>query len=400
MRTDEHSTVTGAPRAMVPVLAAAAFVIFAQIFMIAPVLPALAQAFSTTAGHIGLAIPLYLIPHGVLTLAWGPISDRFGRRRVIMGSLIAFVVLAVLTTLAPTANAFLAMRMVTAFAASGVVPIALALVGDLIPYQQRGHALGWLFGGMAGGMAFGAAGGALAEPLLGWRGLFGVAAAFGLVLLIAATVLRAIPSHAEAAEAPVASSDGYSALLRTARGRRTYGYVLINALVQSGIYSWFGLFLHVHYGLDEVGIGLAMLGYGLPGFVLGPVIGRAADRWGRARVIPAGVALTSVCAFALAAPLPAIGAQIAIVLLSLGYDMTQPPLAGIVTDLPGSRGKAMGFNAFTLFTGFGIGALIFQIAFTWTDFTTAFLLFGGAAAIAALAAIPLFRSERPTEHQD
>ena len=146
---------------MVPVLAAAAFVIFAQIFMIAPVLPALAQAFSTTPGHIGLAIPLYLIPHGVLTLVWGPISDRFGRRRVIMGSLIAFVVLAALTTLAPTANTFLATRMVTALAASGVVPIALALVGDLVPYQQRGHALGWLFGGMAGGMAFGAAGGAL-----------------------------------------------------------------------------------------------------------------------------------------------------------------------------------------------------------------------------------------------
>jgi predicted MFS family arabinose efflux permease len=134
---------------MVAVLAAAAFVIFAQIFMIAPVLPALAQAFSTTPGHIGLAIPLYLIPHGLLTLVWGPISDRFGRRRVIMGSLIAFVVLAALTTLAPNANAFLAMRMLTAFAASGVVPIALALVGDLIPYKQRGHALGWLFGGAA-----------------------------------------------------------------------------------------------------------------------------------------------------------------------------------------------------------------------------------------------------------
>jgi hypothetical protein len=59
----------------------------------------------------------------------------------------------------------------------------------------------------------------------------------------------------------------------------------------------------------------------------------------------------------------------------------------------------MGFNAFTLFTGFGIGALIFQITFTLTGFTTAFLLFGGAAAIAALAAIPLFRSERPKEHQ-
>ena len=80
--------------------------------------------------------------------------------------------------------------------------------------------------------------------------------------------------------------------------------------------------------------------------------------------------------------------------LSLGYDMTQPPLGGIVTDLPGNRGQAMGLNVFTLFTGLGLGSLLFQAALTW-GFPFAFTTFGAAALIAAAVAIPLFRSERP-----
>ena len=384
------------PAAMLAVLTAAAFVIFAQAFMVAPILPALARAFATTPAVAGLAVPAYLIPYGAMTLVWGPVSDRLGRRPVILASLAAFSALTGLTALAPTAGVFLGMRLVTALGASGVVPIALALIGDQVPYARRGRALGWIFGGMAGGMAFGAACGALAEPLLGWRGLFLAAAAAGLILLAAALILRALPATPRpAAPTPLRRvAAGFAGLLRTGRARRTYTYILINAVVQSGIYTWLGLFVHQRFGLGELGIGLTLLGYGIPGFLLGPLIGRAADRWGRARIIPAGVMLTAACALALAAPLPRAGVQAAIVLLSLGYDMTQPPLAGIVTDLPGHRGQAMGLNVCTLFTGFGLGALLFQAALT-AGFPAAYLLFGGTAALAATAAVRLFATERP-----
>jgi hypothetical protein len=106
------------------------------------------------------------------------------------------------------------------------------------------------------------------------------------------------------------------------------------------------------------------------------------------------VALGGTCALTLAAPLPLFAAQIAIVALSLGYDMTQPPLGGIVTDLPGNRGQAMGLNVFTLFTGFGLGSLTFQ-ALLPAGFPVALTVFGVAALAAAILAIPLFRTELP-----
>ena len=249
---------------------------------------------------------------------------------------------------------------------------------------------------MAGGIAVGAAGGALAEPVIGWRGLFLAAAAGGLVLFLVAVGTRSLPVTSRPATVPPlrAVAAGYRGLLRDPRGRRTYSYVLINAVLQSGVYTWLGLYLTQRFGLGELGIGLTLLGYGIPGFLLGPLIGRVVDRYGRARIIPAGVALGAVCALLLAVALPRIAVQATVVALSLGYDMTQPPLGGIVTDLPGNRGQAMGLNVFTLFTGLGLGSLLFQAALTW-GFPLAFTTFGAAALTAAAVAIPLFRGERP-----
>lgn len=370
--------------------------IFVQAFMIAPILPQLAKVFHTTTGLVGLAVPAYLIPYGAMTLVWGPLSDRLGRRPVIIASLAAFTVLTAGTAFTGNAATFIGMRLATAIGASGVVPIGLALIGDAFPFQRRGRALGWLFGGMAGGIAAGAAGGALLEPLLAWSGLFVAAGAGGLVLLILAAAARLLPKTPRPAAAPPlrAVARGYAALLGTARGRRTYGYVLINAVLQSGIYTWLGLYLTHRFGLGERGIGLALLGYGIPGFLLGPVIGHLADRYGRARIIPAGVALSAACALLLATPLPLPTVQVAIAALSLGYDMTQPPLGGIVTDLPGNRGQAMGLNVFTLFTGMGLGSLLFAVLLP-AGFPTALSIFGLAAVLAAVVAAALFRKERP-----
>ncbi len=142
-----------------------------------------------------------------------------------------------------------------------------------------------------------------------------------------------------------------------------YAYVLLNAVFHSGVFTWLGLYFARRYGLGEVGIGLALLGYGVPGFLLGPPIGRLADRWGRRWLVPAGLGIAALAAGVLICDVSLVTAAFAVTLLSLGYDMTQPLLAGIVTALGGQRGgQAMGLNVFMLFTGFGLGSLLFGAA--------------------------------------
>jgi predicted MFS family arabinose efflux permease len=381
------------------ILAGATFLIFFQAYMVAPLIPRLAVIFSVSEERIGLIVPAYMIPYGIATLFYGVLADRIGRRRILLASLIAFIALTALTATAQTETQLGMWRLATGIGASGVVPLALSLIGQLFPYEQRGRPLGWLFGAMAGGMAFGSTVGALAEPLLGWRALFvGVAVLGGVALVLLLPYRAPLDSGVGAGLQLKTVMAGYRTLLGSARGFRTYGYVILNGIFHSGIYTWLGAYFAQRYQLGEVGIGLALLGYGVPGFFLGPVIGRLADRWGRRWLIPAGLGVAAVAALVLAEPAPLVAAAVAVTVLSLGYDMTQPLLAGIVTQLAPERpGQAMGLNVFCLFTGFGLGSLVFGVALR-AGFPAAFIFFFGFQAALALLGLFLFSTERMASH--
>lgn len=381
---------------LVRLLAVITFLIFFQAYMIAPMIPRLSGEFAVSAEVIGLAVPAYLIPYGVSTLFYSLLSDWIGRRRIMLASLVAFISLTALTASATSAGQMILWRLLTGFGASGVVPLALALMGELFPYEQRGRPLGWLFGAMAGGMAFGSTFGVLLEPVVGWQGVFLGVSGFGLLLfiLLQPSVHILGDRSANGALSVGAVLTGYKDLLSTSRGLRTYMYVFVNAIFHSGVFTWLGLYFAQLYGLREVGIGLALLGYGIPGFLLGPAIGHAADRWGRRWLLPTGIAVAALSATALIPERSLLVAVVAVTALSLGYDMTQPLLAGIVTSLnPRRPGQAMGLNVFTLFTGFGIGSLLFGRALQ-LGFGAALGMFAVVQFAAGIVAVFLFRHEK------
>lgn len=369
--------------------------IFFQAYMVAPILPRLAQLFAVSPERMGLIVPAYLVAYGAAVMFFGPLSDRHGRKPVILASLAGFVVLTALTGLATNLGTLIGLRFLTGLVASGVIPIAVALVGDVFSYADRGRALGWLFGAMAGGMAFGSSLGAILDPYLTWRGLFfGVALGTAVVvwLLMRAASFparRARPDGGATWRETVAALRG---LLRLPRAQRAYVYVFINAVFQSGVYTWLGYYFVVRYGLSEVGVGLALLGYGVPGLLLGPTIGRVADRHGRKLLIPAGLAVGGLSALILGAGGGVLVGAVVVATLSLGYDMVQPLLAGVVTDLGVPQGVAVGFMAFILFIGFGLGSLVFSAAMVF-GVRAALVIFGTAALVAAGFGWPLFRTE-------
>src|SRR5258708_32391930 len=172
------------------------------------------------------------------------------------------------------------------------------------------------------------------ESIIGWRSLFvgvAIAATVVLIFLIPYGSLLGGPApgpHASLREVFA----GYRSLLGDGRGFRTYAYVFWNSIFHSGVYTWLGVYFARRYGLSDFGIGLALLGYGVPGFLLGPLVGRAADRWGRLWLIPAGIATPAVAAAVFVGSLSIVGATPAITGLSLGYDLTQPLLAGVLNS--------------------------------------------------------------------
>jgi predicted MFS family arabinose efflux permease len=381
--------------ALLRILSASAFLVFFQSYLVAPLIPALAVEFHASTNLLGMLVPAYMLPYGISTLFYGPLSDRVGRRPVILTLLAMMVVTTAGVATARTVHQMLAWRLLGGIATGGIVPIALALLGDLFPYAERGRPMGWMFGALAGGMAFGSTLGAFLNPVIGWRREFLMTAFLSGITLAFAIRLRhsferKLPPH------PLSASEvisGYMNLFSDPRAAKGYIYTFLNGIFHSGVFSWLGLYFSERYHLGDEGIGLALLGYGIPGMLLGPVIGHVADRYGRKRIIPSGIFVAAVSAAALIPRSPLLLSKFFIATLSLGYDMSHPLLAGIITSVnPGRRGLSMGMNAFVLFSGFGLGTLIFEIVLR-SGFSVSLAVFAAAQLCLGLLAIPLFSGE-------
>src|ERR1700722_15638754 len=176
--------------ALLRILSAGAFLVFFQTYLVAPLIPALAVEFHSSTNLLGMLVPAYMLPYGISTLFYGPLSDRIGRKPVILTLLAMMVVTIAGVATARTVHEMLAWRLLGGIATGGIVPIALALLGDLFPYAERGRPIGWMFGAMAGGMAFGSSVGALLNPIIGWRKEFLITAFLSGITLAFAIRLR------------------------------------------------------------------------------------------------------------------------------------------------------------------------------------------------------------------
>jgi len=165
--------------------------------VLSPALPALAAAFGVGAREIAWVFTLYLLANVAAIPVATQLADRYGRRPVYVGCVTVFAVGSAIAILAPSFGVFLFARAMQAAGAGGIFPVATAAIGDRIPPQRRGAALGML--GAIWGLA------AIVGPLVGgtiahflsWHWIF----AANIPLAAAVIVLARTHVPAEAAHA-------------------------------------------------------------------------------------------------------------------------------------------------------------------------------------------------------
>jgi predicted MFS family arabinose efflux permease len=364
--------------------------------MVAPLIPDLSHYFNATEQTIGLIVPAFLIPYGAFTLFYGLLADKTGTRSIILTSFFLFAVFTACTAISKSVPQLIIWRLLTGVGASGVIPISLAWIGQTYAYKERGRPIGFIFGAVAGGGAFGASVGVFLESFIGWRMLFfGVGVIALLIWAVLYGAYRKVSMDRAVSRGLTLRKvfEGYKQLLTSFRGRNAYLFVFLNGIFTSGVYTWLALYFERTFSLNGWQIGLALLGYGVPGFVFGPFIGKLADRFGRSRLLPLGLLTGSASALILVFNIPLTIAKVAVITLSLGFDLTQPLLAGIVSQVGRERGgQAMSVMAFALFVGFGLGSYLFGLALK-LGFTDALIIFSLFQMILFIIAIPVFKHE-------
>ncbi len=150
--------------------------------MFLPSLPSMTAYFDTEYGIMQLSVSLFLMGNAVLQLVLGPLSDRFGRRPVILASVAVFVLATLGTLFATTVEAFLAFRMCQAVVVAGIV-LSRAVVRDMVDESQSASMIGYVTMGMAIVPMIAPVFGGLMDELFGWQASFVLMLVCGLAIL-------------------------------------------------------------------------------------------------------------------------------------------------------------------------------------------------------------------------
>lgn len=356
-----------ATRSAVTLLSLASFFSGAALRICDGLLPRLASDFAITAGTAGQVVLTFAIAYGVSQLAFGPLGDRFGKARVICGALFACAAGAAASALAPGFDALVGLRVLWGVAAGGVIPLALAWIGDAVPYEQRQATLARLLMGTLSGMAAGQLGGGLfADSALGWRGAFGtLCVGYVVVALLLFTRLRSIP-----AAPPLPSRGAFAVFGQLASVLSVpWARVVVGAAMAEGIFllgpmAYLPAYLHQRFGTALSAASAMIALYAIGGLFYAMVARHIVRRFGERRMALAGgwaMGFGFLAWFAM--PMAWLAAPIALA-VGFGTYLFHNTLQTNATQMaPAMRGTGMALFAFCLFVGQAIGVWLAGYAF-------------------------------------
>lgn len=327
-----------------------------------PSLPGMAAHFNTTPAVIGLSIGLYLFVNAVLQLVVGPISDRFGRRRVILVGLLAYMIATVGCIYAPTATVFLIFRMAQASIAVGMV-LSRAVVRDTTPADEAGSKIAYVTMGMAVVPMIGPAIGGFLEQNYGWQSNFWVLLGTGMAVFV--LVWFDLGETAEPSEFTLAEQ--YREMPELLRSPRFWGYTAATTFSAGAFFAFLGgaPFVGAHvYGLEPAEFGIYFAAPSLGYFFGNYAAGRYSARVGINRMLIIGlIILVLACGVSLVLALTGMHSLnlffALMVPVGFGNGMSIPNgVSGSLSVRPKLAGTASGLNgAIMLGGGAGISAL-------------------------------------------
>lgn len=174
-------------------------------------LPSLATAFGVSFQSVQWVVIAYLLAITVVSVGVGRLGDAVGRRRVLLGGILLFTAASALCAAAPTLPALIAARAIQGVGAAALMALTVALVGDSVPAERTGRAMGLLGTTSAIGTALGPSLGGLMISGPGWRVVFLVMVPLGLLNLL--LVARHVPGAAPGKRTNREPFDGVGALL-------------------------------------------------------------------------------------------------------------------------------------------------------------------------------------------
>jgi predicted MFS family arabinose efflux permease len=353
-----------------------------------PLVPTLAGEFGRTIPQVAMMATAFSICYAIGQPFLGPIADAVGKARTILVSVAALVVMLVACALAGNFETLFVLRMLMGVFAGGIIPIAMAAIGDRAPMSERQVALGRFLTIMIVGQTAGAAASGVIADHFGWRAVMMTAAGLaGIATTMVLVVLKPRPDASREALSIANAIGRYRSLFRNPHTLALYGLVILEGALIFGIMPYVAAILGDRSGVGATEAGFAVGGAGLGGLVYGFTVRRLVAHLGPARMVLAGglIMATAIAVFALPF-LPWWTAIGCFIVQGFGFFLMHGTFQAQATELaPTARGSAVALFACSLFCGHALGPII--VGALKVSFGASIALLAMATGIALLGII-------------
>lgn len=369
---------------LILVLGACGFASTFTMRIVDPLVPTLAMEFTRTIPQVAAIATAFSFAYALGQPFLGPVADSVGKLRTISTCLGALAVLSLAAAFAGSFDMLTAARMVAGVAAGGVIPIAMAAIGDRAPMAERQIMLGRFLVLMIVGQMAGAACSGLIAEHLGWRGVFVMAGLIaGLAGLLVVLVLKPRPNTLRPPLSFKGALASYAAVFANPRSKLLYGLVIVEGSLIFGMPPYVAAILQERASVGPSQAGLVIAGTGLGGIVYGVLTRLLVERLGPARMAVVGGVLMGGAYVLFALPfLPWWSAIPIFVLNGFGFFLMHGTFQAQATELaPTARGSAVALFACALFCGHALGPLMMGAALHLVGTSGAILLFAAGITL-------------------
>jgi YNFM family putative membrane transporter len=352
---------TPSPERAVAVLSIAAFGSSASLRCTDALLPLLAADFATTPGNAAVAITAFSVAYGLLQVVHGPLGDKLGKYRLAFFTTLISTFGTLACALAPVLDVLVIARFVAGATIGAIIPLAMAWIGDVVPYSNRQSVLAKFLIGQMLGVAGGASLGGYLGEHFGWRSPFYLLTAFYAVVSVLLWLeLKSNPhTRVAASAAPSSIADGFrrmALILRDPWVRTMLMTVAAEGALFYGSLTFVALHLHDRLGTGLGASGTAVGAYAVGGMLYAAVSHKLVRRLGERGLVLVGGCTIGVAFLGLVFAGSLATAVPCLLVVGIGLYMLHNTLQVNATQMaPDSRGAALALFAFTLFSGQSLG---------------------------------------------
>lgn len=286
MQDSQHHLSARRERVVLWLLASLQFTHLLDFMILTPLAPQFMRQWGITASQFGTLVSIYALAAAVAGLAASFVIDRFDRKQVLALVYALFVAATLACALAPGFWSLLAARALAGATGGVVGSLVMAIVGDLIPAERRGRAMGIVMSAFPLVSVLGVPVSLLLATRLGWHAPFYALGGVSLALWFCiARVVPRIDSHVRSSQAaPLGWVARFTGLFRSATHRRALAAVFLFTMSGFAVFPFLSAYQVKNVGISEAELAWVFFAGGLATIFTSRLIGWSADRFGKRRV--------------------------------------------------------------------------------------------------------------------